>query len=84
MDVPWASDEEAAVRWITDQDPAFFKRALPFIGYLEFLYEGSFYGGLRVRQFSATIHYAVSGMQMEPKDPSVAKNRQGPWRYKAP
>ena len=45
LDVPWTSDEEAAVRWILKQQPDFFERSLPFIGYIEFLFDAPFYEG---------------------------------------
>ena len=36
LDVPWTSDEEAAVQWILNRDPEFFAKHIPFIGYAEF------------------------------------------------
>lgn len=32
LDVPWASDEEAAVRWMVARDPELFAREKPFVG----------------------------------------------------
>ena len=40
LDVPWASDEEACVKWILKSQPDFFAKHIPFIGYVQFLYEG--------------------------------------------
>ena len=40
LDVAWQSDEEAAVRWIVGREPDFFAKQIPFIGYVEFLFEG--------------------------------------------
>lgn len=84
MDVPWVSDEEAAVRWILKEQPDFFERHLPFIGYVEFLYEGGFYGGQRIRTFNATISYGLSGIHQPPKDPSLKRyNDSSPWSFVA-
>src|SRR3989442_1671316 len=35
LDVPWTSDEEAAVDWILKKEPDFFDHSLPFIGYIQ-------------------------------------------------
>lgn len=84
LDVPWTSDEEAAARWAVSREPDFFSKELPFIGYLEFLYEGNFHGGQRIRSFRADISYGMSGIAAIAKDPSVEKDRHAmPWRFKA-
>jgi hypothetical protein len=80
-DVPWKSDEEAAVKWIIGRDADFFAKHIPFIGYVEFLYEPGFYGGQRIRNFKADISYGMGGMHAIPKDESVTKNRDVPWRF---
>ena len=49
MDVPWGSDENAAVKWILTNDPAFFQRHIPFIGYIQFLYENTLYGNQHLK-----------------------------------
>ncbi len=85
LDVPWVSDEEAAVQWILGQQPDFFARQIPFIGYVEFLFEASFPGGQRIKAFHAEISYAMGGIHMKPKDESVYKQRDSqPWRFVAP
>ncbi|MEI8312046.1 MAG: hypothetical protein WCH98_14950 [Verrucomicrobiota bacterium] len=81
MDVPWKSDEEAAVEWILDRDPEFFSKHIPFIGYAEFLFEGGFHGGQRIQSLKAEILYSMGGMHTRPKDEAVSKNRDVPWRY---
>lgn len=84
QDVPWKSDEEAAVKWILNQQPDFFSENLPFIGYVEFLFEGSFYGNQRIQSFRADISYALSGLHSIPRDKEVYKNRSSTrWRLKA-
>ena len=84
LDVPWKSDEEAAVRWILDREPDFFSKQLPFIGYVEFRFEGNFYGGQRIRSLHAEVGYGMSGLHNAPKDESIRKDReQIPWRFEA-
>lgn len=83
-DVPWVSDEEAAVRWIVGEDPDFFEKNLPFIGYIELLYEGSFYGGQRLQSMKIEVSCAISGRHIPPDDPTAAKGRDSiPWRFEA-
>ncbi len=85
LDVDWTSDEEAAVKWILKKDPRFFERSLPFIGYVEFLFEGRFQGGQRITSLKAALGYGVGGMAAIPKDPTSKRNQDiSPWRFKAP
>ena len=84
LDVAWQSDEEAAVRWIVGREPDFFAKQIPFIGYVEFLFEGQFYGSQRVRSFHAEISYGMTGIHSVPKDKSVYQERSSiPWRFEA-
>jgi hypothetical protein len=85
LDVPWASDEEAAVKWILKQDPDFFSKNLPFIGYVQFHFEGTFRGGVRVTSFEYDIpnSSSMSVIATPPKDPNADKNRGGTWRFDA-
>ncbi len=84
LDVPWKSDEEAAVRWILGRDPAFFSTNLPFAGYVEFLMEAAFQGGQRIKVFKAEIAYGLGGMSTPPRDPDAARDRDvTPWRFEA-
>ena len=84
LDVPWVDDEEARVKWILEKDPKFFERSLPFIGYVEFLFETSFYGGQRIAAFRASAGCGLSGLTRVAKDPAAAKGQDIPWRFKAP
>jgi hypothetical protein len=81
MDVPWKSDEEAAVQWLVNRDPDFFAKHIPFIGYAEFLYEGQFRGSQRIQLLKVEISYGMGGMHSRPRDEAVYKNRDVPWRY---
>jgi len=82
MDVPWASDEEAAVRWILQKDPKFFEKSLPLVGYVQFLYETSLRGGQRIERIRFELSYGAGGKHSPPKDQGVYKTRDGPWRFK--
>lgn len=83
MDVPWASDEEAAVKWILENDPNFFEKPAPFIGYVQFLYEISLRSGHHIKTMTFDISYGTGGMHAPPKNRDVYKNRQRPWCFKA-
>jgi hypothetical protein len=83
LDVPWQSDEEAAVRWLLTKKPDFFSKHLPFIGYIEFRFEGGFYGSQRITSFKADVSYGMSGEHYAPKDKSAYKDRDStPWRFR--
>ena len=83
LDVPWTSDEEAAVKWMLDREPDFFAKQLPFIGYLEFRFEGGFHGGQRIRSFHADVSYGMSGLASVPRADARKDRDAGPWRYEA-
>jgi hypothetical protein len=84
LDVPWINDEEALVKWILGQDPDFFSKYIPFVGYLQFLYELSMPAGQRITEFHAKAHFMLGGLHIEPKDKNVYKGRDNiPWRFKA-
>ena len=85
MDVPWASDEEAAVKWILkEKNPNFFEEHIPFVGYLQFRYESSLRGGERLKNIKINVSYGVGGLHSSPKDKSAYENREGPWRFQSP
>lgn len=83
LDVPWRSDEEAAVKWILQKKPDFFAKNLPFIGYIQFHFEGPFRGGQRITSFDYCISWGIGGVHMSPKDTYERKNSEGPWRFDA-
>ena len=84
LDVPWKSDEEALVNWIVKQQPDFFRDHRPFIGYVQFLFEESFWGGRRITHFEARASFGLSGLHAEPRDKDAYTNRDIPWRFPAP
>lgn len=84
LDVPWASDEDAAVRWILRSRPDLFSRHLPFIGYVQLRYEGSFPGGQRVRSLKIELTYVIGGMHTPPKYRDAYRDRHlEPWSLTA-
>ncbi len=84
MDVPWKSDEEATAKWILSKDSKFFEKSIPFVGYIQFLYEQNFRPGQRLTSFKAELDYSMGGKSAGPKDPNVLKERGSiPWRFKA-
>lgn len=82
-DVPWPSDEEAAVRWILQKEPDFFAHELPFVGHLQLLYETSALGGHRLQRIDAEVVFSAGGMHLPPRDPAAYEGRDGPWRFHA-
>jgi hypothetical protein len=83
MDVQWTSDEEAAVKWILNKDPNFFSRQIPFIGYLQFLFETTLNGGQRIEKIKIDVGYGVSGLSTIPKDKHAEEGRNMPWRFRS-
>jgi hypothetical protein len=82
-DVPWKSDEEAAVKWILETEPDLFERHLPFIGYVQCLYEVSLRGDESIQKLDINLNYGAGGACSLPKDEKIYENHQGPWRFKA-
>jgi hypothetical protein len=58
---PWSSDEHELCVWIASQDPDFFSRELPFIGYLQVRIEGET-RGVQIKSLSIKVSSAVSGL----------------------
>lgn len=81
-DIPWSSDEEAAVRWILQKHPEFFNRNLPFIGYVQLLFEGEFVAGHGFNQMRLQISYSLGGLHQPPPNKDVeAQMWTIPWRF---
>jgi hypothetical protein len=81
-DVPWASDEEAAVKWIVASDPEFFSRTIPFVGYVQFLVEMNLQGGQRVSRINARASWGVGGFAAAPRNRPWFERPTGTWRYR--
>jgi hypothetical protein len=83
LDVPWTCDEEAMANWIVKRHPDFFHQHQPFVGYVQVLFEGDFWGGQRVSRLEVSAAWGVGGVAGIPKDKNAEKDRDGPWRFKA-
>ena len=80
------SNEEAAVRWIVQNDPEFFAKHLPFIGHVQLLFEGRFEAGHRFKSLDASFSYSVGGVHTEPAEPKEREEFRKqmmtvPWRF---
>jgi hypothetical protein len=82
-DIAWASDEEEFCTWLLSQDPKYFEQHSPFVGYVQFLIEGSFRGGQHIQSLDAEITWSVGGMHSLPKDPKSETKLEGngSWRF---
>ena len=57
----WTSDEHELCVWIASQDPEFFSREFPFIGYVQVRLEGET-RGLQLKSLSVKVSATVSGL----------------------
>jgi hypothetical protein len=80
-DVVWCCDEEAFAQELTKDDPAFFQKSTPFVGYVQFLYETRLRAGDRIESINIGAVWSVGGKSVLPKDPKVQEDRDGPWRF---
>ena len=83
LDVPWTSDEEAAVEWILGKHPDFFSNELPFIGYVQILYKTHIPGSHHIEKIDIRASYGMGGLHQAPKDNAMYQGRDGPWRFRA-
>ena len=58
---PWSSDEHELAVWITNQDPDFFSREFPFMGYVQVRIEGET-RGLQLKSLTVAVSSGVSGL----------------------
>ena len=65
---PWSSDEHELCVWIAGQDPDFFAREFPFIGYVQVRIEGET-RGLQLKSLSVGVSWSVGGLQSISKGP---------------
>jgi hypothetical protein len=73
-------DEEAAVTWILAMQPNFLDKELPFIGYVDFLWETQIRGHQRVQRLNIGLSYMRSGHV----SPPPGSNDRDRWRFKVP
>ncbi|HEX3250699.1 MAG TPA: hypothetical protein VHS05_14810 [Pyrinomonadaceae bacterium] len=74
----WSSDEYELCVWITRQDPEFFSRQFPFIGYIQVRLEGEA-GGMQLKSLSVNLSAAVSGLT-SPRIGGI-KSTDEPWSF---
>lgn len=87
LDVPWTSDENALAHWIVAKEPDFFARNIPFVGYIEFLFEHDFPGGHRIASVKISAGIGLGGTHAVPRDAgmlnAIARDNS-PWRFPDP
>ena len=67
-DPAWSSDEHELCVWIVSQDPDFFSREFPFIGYVQVRIEGET-RGVQLKSLSIKVSSGVSGLSSLSKGP---------------
>ncbi len=83
-DVTWQDDEEEIAHTILKEQPHFFRDHKPFIGYVQFLFEGPFHGTQRIQEVKIIATWVVSGMHKQlPPDNRDTFDR-APWKFVAP
>ena len=75
----WTSDEHELCVWIARQDPEFFARQFPFIGYIQVRLEGET-RGLQLKSLTIHIDAAVSGLS-SPRNNGTIKSTEEPWSF---
>jgi hypothetical protein len=75
----WYSDEHELCVWITRQDPDFFAREFPFIGYVQVRIEGETQG-LHLKSMSVKVDAAVSGLYSPDKGQGRVTTDE-PWSF---
>lgn len=83
-DVAWGSDEHEFCEQLIRDEPEFFQNHRPFVGYVQFLIEGSFKGGQRLTHFEADAQWGVGGIHMLPKQPRADRraDSQAAWGFR--
>jgi len=59
-------NEQAAVRWITKRDAHYFEKTLPFIGYIDFLFETSLNSGQHIKSLHCAVIWSYPGLYSGP------------------
>lgn len=78
-DPVWSSDEHELCIWITRQDPDFFAREFPFIGYVQVRLEVET-RGLQLKSLKVNISAAVGGLAAGSKG-QVRSTTGDPWFF---
>lgn len=77
---PIVIDQYDAVSWIVDRDPAFFSKEIPFIGYVDFLFEATIKGDARLKKLQIEIEYSRKDRGPAPPDRHV----EDAWNFRIP
>jgi len=80
-----SEDEEALVSWILSQDPSFFEKEIPFIGYTQLLFEVTFYGQDSLKGIDIQRITCIGGTcVMPPQDASLQdRSFDSYWNFRA-
>lgn len=70
-------DQEATLKRILEDDPRYLERAIPFIGYVQFLHESTYHGGERLSRLEAQLSWVVPGPIRPPSG-----SRGECWRFR--
>lgn len=85
-DIAWGSDEDEFCRWLVKQQPDYFSKERPFVGYVQFLMESSFKGSQRITRLEADVIWSINGMHHTPRDPAAQKRSDNinAWDFRGP
>lgn len=72
-------DAEACAQQVVTSQPDYFAKHIPFIGYVEVLYEADFHAGQRIEHLNIYIPWGVGGLTST----TTNKTTPGPWRFRA-
>lgn len=83
-DVDWGSDEHGFCDWLVKQDPDYFAKERPFVGYVQFLLEKSFNGRQRLTRFEADVNWSIGGIEQAAKVDAVQPRpeRSRSWNFR--
>ena len=74
------------VRWIVQKDARYFDKTLPFIGYVQFLFETPLTGGQHLTSLHCDLFWSLPGLHVASKRERDAQKNNAPrplWRYRA-
>ena len=81
----WSSDETEFCEWLIKNEPDFFSKEFPFIGYVQVrLEKSSINSSQQIRSLTVDHSWAVGGISSIPDDKSkVRKDTDAPWFFNA-
>lgn len=81
-DIKSANDEDEFCRWLVKQEPNYFAKERPFVGYVQFLLEASFAGSQRLTRFDADVQWNVVAGHQPSKDAAPNKAKDTGWNFR--